>query len=124
MWYKLGADLVLILHFTWIIFLLTGLPLGALFKSTMLRISHALAVVFTLIQQIVDYFCPLTIWEERLRTKFDPGFSYRGSFIKTYLDKLVYPDWISLKIIPVLTIILAVLTALSFKFYPIKIKRE
>ncbi len=106
MWYRLGADALLLLHFLWIAFLVLGLPLGWYFRLPRLRILHALGLALALALQLSHTLCPLTIWEEQLRTHQQSDFSYRGSFIISYLEELVYPGWISLDTITLLTALL------------------
>ena len=120
MWYKLGADGLLLLHTLWIVFLVFGLPIGIYFNMSVLRVLHAIGLIFTLALQLTGSFCPLTIWEQQFRVLQDPDFTYQGSVIMTYFDKLVYQDWISLEIINIATIVLLVLAILSFVFRPIK----
>jgi len=118
MWYSAGADALLALHFLWIIFLILGLPLGLHFRLRRVRLLHAAGLVFALALQLGRMPCPLTIWEEKLRRLLQEDFSYRGSFIITYLEKLVYPGWISLNTVAVLTGLLAILTLVSFILSP------
>lgn len=122
MFYRLGADALLAVHFLWIFFLILGLPLGLYFRLAWLRIFHAAGLLLALALQLAGLFCPLTIWEESLRLREDPGFSYRGSFIITQMEKLVYPGWISMNTITVLTLLLVLLTLLSFILRPLKFK--
>ena len=118
MWHKLGADALLLLHSLWIVFLILGLPLGLCFKLPRLRIVHALGLLLALVLQLFNTLCPLTIWEESLRRHQQSDFSYRGSLIISYLEKLVYPGWISMKTITLLTALLLGSTVLSFILKP------
>lgn len=122
MFYRQGADALLVLHFLWIFFLILGLPLGLYFRLAWLRTLHAAGLILALALQLAGLLCPLTIWEESLRLREDPGFSYRGSFIITQMEKLVYPGWISLDTVAALTALLALATLLSFIFRPVKFK--
>ena len=118
MFYRLGADALLAVHFLWIFFLILGLPLGLYFRLAWLRTLHAAGLILALALQFAGLLCPFTIWEESLRLREDPGFSYRGSFIVTQMEKLVYPGWISMNTITVLTVLLVLLTLLSFIVRP------
>ncbi len=124
MWYRLVADALLLAHFSWIIFLILGLPLGLYFKLPRLRILHAMGLILALVLQFNHLLCPLTIWEEYFRSSQYPGFSYRGSFIITYVEKLVYPGWISMNTITILTALLAGFTLLSFILRPPQLKNK
>ncbi len=120
MWENLAADALLLLHFLWIVFLVLGLPLGLYLNSSIIRLLHASGLIFALALQLTHTFCPLTVWEEHLRDAQQPGFTYSGSFIITYLEKLVYPGWISLKTVTILTVLLVALTLASFILIPLR----
>ena len=124
MWYRLGADALLLLHFLWIIFLILGLPIGVYFNFSRLRLLHATGLILALVLQLTNNLCPLTIWEAQLRTHQQPDFNYHGSFIITHLEKLVYPGWISMDTITILTLLLVTLTLISFILKPIRFKSE
>lgn len=109
--YKILADLVVIIHFLWIVFLLTGALWGR--KNRFIKIFHICGLIFALLIQSLDWYCPLTHLETWLRTKHDPAMSYEGSFIVYYLEKLIYiniPSWI----IFILTILLAILNFIIY----------
>ncbi len=124
MWPALATDVLLLLHFLWIVFLVLGLPLGLYFNLRILRILHAAGLIFALILQLTHTLCPLTVWEEQIRALRQPGFSYRGSFIITYIDRLVYPNWISLNTITIITVLLVGGTLVSFILKPLGSKTK
>jgi len=124
MWARLGGDALLVIHFLWIIFLIVGLPLGLYFKLRALRIVHAMGLIFALILQLTHTFCPLTIWEEYLRNLHHPDFTYKGSFIITSIEKLVYPGWITLKTITIITAFFVGVTLLSFILIPLPPRKK
>ncbi len=109
--YKILADLVVIIHFLWIVFLLTGVLWGR--KNRFIKIFHICGLIFALFLQSLDLYCPLTHLETWLRTKHDPSLSYEGSFIVYYLEKLIYIE-VSQWIIFALTVLLVVL---NYFFY-------
>lgn len=124
MWENQAADALLLLHFLWIVFLVLGLPWGLYISSPKIRLLHALGLIFALALQLTHTYCPLTVWEERLRYARQPGFTYRGSFIISYLEKLVYPGWISLKTVTILTALLVAATLASFILIPLRPKTK
>ena len=124
MWSHLAADALLVLHFLWIVFLVLGLPLGLYLNRPALRIIHAAGLVFALILQLTHSLCPLTVWEESLRYIQQPDFTYSGSFIITHIERLVYPGWISLYTITLLSALLAGATLLSFILIPLRPKTK
>ncbi len=102
MLYKLFADLTVLIHFLWIVFLLIGALWGR--RSQFIKIFHLSGLSFALIIQMFDWYCPLTHLEAWLRAKHHPDLSYAGSFIIHYIDKLIY-----IEIPPVLIMFLTLL---------------
>ncbi len=86
--YKVLADVVVFIHFLWIIFLVFGAFLGV--RNMAVKIFHISGLVFAFIIQTSDWFCPLTYLEVWLRTKHNPGLTYTGSFIIHYVEDVVY----------------------------------
>jgi hypothetical protein len=94
----LFADIVIALHFLWVLFMLYGffMTVYALFFASnkrfldrwLLRSAHLAGIVFTGTLEVTGNYCPLTLLENFL----SEGTGYRGSFIAHYLEKLVYPD--------------------------------
>ena len=88
MLYKILADSVVLIHFIWILFLFLGAFWGI--KNKAVKILHLAGLVFAIIIQIVDWYCPLTYLEVWLRSKHNPELTYTGSFIIHYVEKIVY----------------------------------
>ncbi len=86
--YKILADVVVLIHFLWILFLLFGAFWGM--KSKAAKIFHLSGFAFALLLQFSNWYCPLTYLEIWLRSKHSPSLSYTGSFIIHYLERLVY----------------------------------
>lgn len=108
MFYKILADLVVLLHFLWILFLFFGAFWGI--KSKVAKIFHLSGLAFAFIIQIFDWYCPLTHLEVWLRSKHSPFLTYAGSFIIHYVEKIVYIE-ISRFVVFVFTILLCGLNA-------------
>jgi hypothetical protein len=89
--YKIFADIVVVTHFVWILFLFFGAFLGR--RNKVLKIFHLSGLFFALLIQVFDWYCPLTHLEVWLRSKHDPGLIYSGSFIIHYVEKIVYMDF-------------------------------
>jgi|SRR4030042_4504260 len=103
MLHKILADIVVLIHFLWIIFLFLGAYWGKRYKAV--KIFHLSGLVFAFIIQIFDWYCPLTHLEVWLRSKHDPTLSYTGSFIIYYVEKIVYIEF-SRYLVLILTIFL------------------
>ena len=86
------ADIFMLIHFFWTVFMVFGLPLGLMLKSPTLRWIHFGGMLATAFIAAAGMYCPLTTLEEALRLGNDPGFSYNGSFLAHYLSKVLYPD--------------------------------
>jgi hypothetical protein len=105
--YKLAADFVVLIHFLWIMFLISGALVGVRYK--LFKIVHIAGLGFALLIQILGWFCPLTHLEIWLRQKHDPSLSYTGSFIIHYVEKIIYIE-LSPTIIFLFTLALCIFT--------------
>lgn len=105
MTYKILADVVVFIHFVWIVFLIFGALLGV--RNTVLRILHISGLGYAFVIQIFDWYCPLTHLEVWLKSRHAPGLAYKGSFIMHYIEEFVYLD-ISRSVIIVFTILLCI----------------
>jgi len=88
MFYRITADLTVICHLLWIMFLIFGAVIGVRIKWV--RITHLAALGFSVLLQLNGWICPLTHFEVWLRRKAGGGYS--GEFIRHYMEKLVYLD--------------------------------
>jgi hypothetical protein len=94
------ADLILIVHFLFVAFVVGGLGatwLGAWLgwgwvRNFWFRVTHMCAIVFVAAEAIAGIWCPLTIWEAELRgARADKG------FIAQWIHRLLFydfPPWI------------------------------
>jgi hypothetical protein len=101
---RLAADLLLILHASFIAFVVLGLALiivGGLLswswvRNRWFRIVHLVCIGIVVAQAWLGMICPLTTWEMDLRRAAgDP--SYEGSFVAHWLSELIYyeaPWWV------------------------------
>jgi len=86
--YKMLADIVVFVHFLWILFIIFGVFWGT--RNLKIKVIHISALAFAIIIQAFNWYCPLTHLEAWLRAKHDPTLSYTGSFIAHYVEKIVY----------------------------------
>lgn len=122
--YRILADLLVVIHFGWIVFMLAGFALTIrgfwkplFFDRWLFRTIHLAGILFVTALEILGKFCPLTIWENTLRRSYDPSHTYPGSFIIQYLVELVYPD-IDPLILTIPTVGLAGFTLIVFVLRP------
>jgi hypothetical protein len=102
--YSLIADLVLLLHFAFIVFVVGGeiIVIVGFYRNWLwvrnlrFRIFHVLAIGFVVVQGWINQVCPLTIWESALRHAAGEE-SYLGTFIGHWVGQLVFydaPQWV------------------------------
>lgn len=115
--YKISADIIVLLHFLWIMFLIFGVFIGRRYRWV--KVFHIAGMGFAIIIQVLGWYCPLTHLEIRLRQMHDPSNSYSGSFIINYLQKIIYIE-LSGKIILAATIFLVLISALIYFGMPRK----
>lgn len=101
---RFAADLLLVLHASFIAFVVLGLVLvivGGLLswswvRNRWFRIVHLVCIGIVVVQAWLGMICPLTTWEMGLRRAAgDP--SYEGSFVAHWLSELIYyeaPWWV------------------------------
>lgn len=95
-----AADLLLVLHFSIVVFIVGGLVLtwiGAALgwrwvRNPWFRYLHLGAIAFVALEAVVGMTCPLTAWEDALR-----GGARAESFVGRWLQRLLYyraPEWV------------------------------
>lgn len=87
--YHLLADIVVVIHLAFIIFVIAGGLL--LFRRPRLAWLHLPAAVWGALVEIMGWSCPLTPLENRFR-ELGGGTSYEGDFIAHYLLSIIYPE--------------------------------
>lgn len=102
--HSLMADLILVIHFLFIVFVLGGqvcIVIGY-FRNwhwvhhLAFRVCHILAIGIVIAQAWVNQLCPLTLWENALREVAGEP-TYAKTFVQHWLGKLVYydaPQWL------------------------------
>ncbi len=103
MTYRVLADIVVVVHLLWILFLVAGAYWGVRYRPVMM--IHGAGLVFAMVSMVFGWYCPLTHLEFWLMEKARPSLTYHGSFIAYYAKKLVYID-VPAFIIFVLTLVL------------------
>jgi hypothetical protein len=89
---RLLADLVVLLHFGFVAFVVLGGLLVLRWSS--LAWLHLPAVAWGAWVELAGWVCPLTPLENWLRAR-GGGSAYPGSFIEQYLVRLLYPSSLS-----------------------------
>ena len=94
------ADLILTIHFTFVLFVTGGLLLiwlGAAagwhwVRNFRFRVAHLAAISFVALEALFGMACPLTAWEDALR-----GAPTETSFVARLLHRLLFysfPEWL------------------------------
>jgi len=122
--YKILADVIVVIHFLWIIFMIMGFVLTMaafrwkkLFDLFWLRTIHLAGIVFVATLGILGEYCPLTVWEAALRERHDPNAAYAGSFIVHLIEQVVYPN-VSPMVVTLPVIMMAVATLIIYVLRP------
>ncbi|MEM9533184.1 MAG: DUF2784 domain-containing protein [Pseudomonadota bacterium] len=103
-YYRMAADLVLLVHVLFVGFVVFGLGLILLgrwrgwrwVRNPWFRLTHLAAIGVVVIQAWLGIVCPLTVWEMSLRDKAGDAV-YTGAFIAHWLESILYyqaPPWV------------------------------
>lgn len=93
---SLAADFILVLHAAFVAFVVgglgviwVGLALGRPWaRNPWLRGAHLAAIAFVVVESVLGYVCPLTIWEDALR-----GTASEKGFIARWIHAWLFWDW-------------------------------
>ena len=111
------ADIVLIVHFLFVAFVVGGLVLiwiGAAagwqwIRNFWFRVAHLAAIVFVAGEALVGVWCPLTLWEDALR-----GVQGEKGFVARWIHRLMFydvPGWM----FTIAYVLFALVVALSWR---------
>mgnify|MGYP001206507422 CR=1 FL=1 len=87
--YNLLADVIILLHFLFIVFVILGGLLVVRWPKT--AFIHLPAAVWGALVELCGWICPLTPLENHFR-RLAGNESYSGDFIERYLRPLIYPE--------------------------------
>jgi hypothetical protein len=98
---SLLADVILVVHFAFVLFVVGGFALILLgaalgwpwIRNPAFRYAHVGAIVFVALEALVGVACPLTVWEDALRS----ASSDAPSFVGRWVSRLLYydfPEWV------------------------------
>jgi len=96
--YLLLADVTLIVHFSFVVFVVGGLVciwVGGLcrwrfVRNPWFRVAHLVAIGFVCLEALTGTICPLTHWEDELRLLAGGEQRYQGSFMQHWLHQVMF----------------------------------
>jgi hypothetical protein len=114
------ADLILVIHFAFVLFVSGGLAIiwiGAAagwrwIRHYWFRIAHLAAICFVAAEALIGMVCPLTEWEDALR-----GTHTETSFIARWIHRVMFfsfPEWV----FTIAYVVFAVAVALTLWLIP------
>ena len=114
------ADIILIIHFLFVLFVVGSVPLiwiGArlgwrFVRNVRFRLAHLGAILFVSMESIAGMVCPLTLLEDLLRQS-----PTDTSFIQRWLHGILFYD-VPEGVLTVLYLTFAILVAITFKLVP------
>ena len=109
--YEIGADLTLIAHFSFIIFVVFGALLFIV--STKIIYLHVPALIWGIYIEITHSVCPLTYLENWFLQKANLT-TYSQGFIQNYLVPIVYPKNLTEDLQTYLAIVLIVVNMILY----------
>ena len=93
--YRALADLIMLMHFGFVLFVVFGGFL--ILRRPWVVWLHLPVALYGAAIEIVGWTCPLTPLEQRLRLRAGAG-GYEGGFLDHYLGLLLYPsNWEAIK---------------------------
>lgn len=95
MWYRIGADVVLIVHFLFVLFVI----FGGLLVIRWPRVAwvHVPVAIYGVVIEFLGFICPLTPLENSLRERGGEA-GYSGGFIEHYITATIYPSGLTRRI--------------------------
>lgn len=109
--YKLLADLVFMVHFTFVLFVVMGG--AAVWRVPRLAWLHVPAVAWGALIEFAGWVCPLTPWEQSLR-RLAGERGYSGGFVEHYMLPLLYPEGLTRDVQIVLGVLVVVINAAAY----------
>jgi len=118
--YALLVDLVLLVHALFVGFVVGGFILilvgiilkWAWIRNFWFRCIHLAAIVTVAVKPIMGRYCPLTIWESRLRIAAGEN-AYSGGFIQHWVQTLIYYD-LPLRFFSIVYVLFAVIVMITW----------
>ena len=119
------ADLVLVVHASFVAFVIVGLLLiwigqlrcWAFVRNFWFRVAHLAAIGVVAAESLAGFVCPLTTWEDRLRLLAGGEQRYAGTFIQHWLHQVIFFD-LNERVFTIAYVVFFLAVALSLWFVP------
>ena len=111
MLYRLLADVVVLLHGAFILFVVTGVVLVARWRRLLL--VHLLCAAWGAWSEFTGTICPLTPLENSFR-RLAGNSGYQGGFIEHYLIPMIYPAGLTSELQTALGLAVVVVNGLGY----------
>jgi len=111
--YSFLADLLVVIHLLFILFVIFG-GLLVLWRKW-IAFLHIPAAVWGALIEFKGWICPLTPWENQLRQAGGEA-GYSGGFIEHYLIPVIYPDKLTHEMQVILGVFVVVLNAAIYSW--------
>ena len=108
-------EIVLTVHLMIVLFFIAGFFIGLSWNQPMFRYIHAGSLGGITLLMILRIPCPLTLLEETLRNQ-----SYEGSFLATWLNRILYLEWFDPLHVLMGNVLFMALVLSSFWWHPVK----
>ena len=119
--YEIAANLILIIHFTFVLFVVFGALL--FFASVKIIFIHIPALIWGSYIELTNSICPLTYLENWLLHKANLA-TYSEGFIQNYIVPIVYPISLTKDLQIYLGISLIVVNIIIYAFIFDKLKKR
>jgi hypothetical protein len=119
------ADIILILHFAFVLFVVGGLAVTWIgyfarwrfVRNPWFRTAHLLAMTIVVGEALFGIMCPLTNWEASLRMQAGEDSRYAGSFIQHWVHRVMFFE-ISERTFTLIYVAVFALIVMSLIFVP------
>lgn len=111
MWYRFLADILVVFHLAFVLFVVLGGFLALKWRRVVW--AHIPAALWASLIEVEGWMCPLTPLENRLRLRGGEA-GYPGGFIEHYILPILYPGGLTREIQAVLGILVIALNLLIY----------
>ena len=119
--YRLLADLVFLVHLAFVVFVVLGSI--AVWRVPKLAWLHLPAAAWGALIEFAGWICPLTPWEQSLRSLAGEQ-GYSGGFVEHYLVPILYPASLTRDIQIALGLIVLLINGAAYALIVRRFRRE